>query len=121
MKRLSLLLFLAAVWSTAACATNKEDARVAIAQAQAAVHAADNADATTAANTQMRAAKDNLTGALGAQDRRKWDASVLSAQKAVADANLASARARQQRATSATKEIEASIETLRQQATQSGS
>lgn len=123
MKRLSLLLFLAVVWSSAACAANadKDDARVAIAQAQAAVQAAQSADATTAANTQMRAARDNLTAALGAQERRKWDASVLSAQKAVADANLASARARQQRATSATKEIEASIETLRHQATQTGS
>lgn len=120
MKRLSLLLFMAAVWSTAACAANKDDARVAIAQAQAAVQAAESADATTAANTQMRAAKDNLTAALGAQERRKWDASVLNAQKASADANLASARARQKRATSATSEIEASMETLRQQATQPG-
>lgn len=121
MKRLSVLMLLAAVWSTAALAANKDDARVAIAQAQAAVQAAENADAATAASTEMRAARDNLTAARGASDRRKWDDSVLSAQKAVADANLASARAREQRATSATKEIEASLESLRQQATQAGS
>ncbi len=121
MKRLTVLLLLAAVWSTAACAANKDDARVAIAQAQAAVQAADNADASTAAATEMRAARDNLAAAQGASERRKWDDSILSAQKAAVDANLASARARQKRATSATNEIEASIESLRQQAIQAGS
>ncbi len=121
MKRLSVVLLLATVWSTAALAADKDDARVAIAQAQAAVQAAENADATTAANTEMRAAQDNLTAARGASDRRNWDAAVLNAQKAVADANLASARARQQRATQATSEIEASIESMRQQITPAGS
>lgn len=120
MKRVILLLLVAAAWSSVAVAATKEDARVAIAQAQAAVQAAESADAATAANSDLRAAKDNLAVALGAQDRHKWDASVLSAQKASADAHLASARARQVRATSATREIEASIATLRDQLGQSG-
>lgn len=122
MKRLTVVMLLAALWSTAAFAASKEqDARVAIAQAQAAVQAAENADAATAANVELRAAQDNLTAARGASERRKWDDSVLNAQKAVADAGLASARARQTRATASTKEIEASLETLRQQITQPGS
>ncbi|MGA7297771.1 MAG: DUF4398 domain-containing protein [Rhodanobacteraceae bacterium] len=121
MIRIFALALLAVVWTSAACAADKDDARVAIAQAQAAVQAAENADAATAASTEMRAAKDNLTAAHGASDRRQWDDSILNAQKATADANLASARARQQRATSATKEIEASLESLRQQATPTGS
>lgn len=121
MNRIIALALLAVIWSGAAFATDKDDARVAIAQAQAAVQAAENADAARAASTEMRAAKDNLTAAQGARERRKWDDSVLNAQKAAADANLASARARQQRATSATQEIEASIESLRQQAMQTGS
>ena len=121
MKKLSVLLLLAAVWSTAALAANKDDARVALAQAQSAVQAAESADAGTAANIEMRAARENLAAAQGANERRQWNDSVLNAQKAIADANLASARSRQQRATSATNEIEASTETLRQQITQPGS
>lgn len=121
MNKLTVLVLLAAVWSTAAFAASKEqDARVAIAQAQAAVQAAENADAATAANVELRAARDNLTAANGASERRKWDDSMLNAQKAEADAGLASARARQSRATAATTEIETSLETLRQQITQPG-
>lgn len=122
MKKVTVLVLLAVVWSTAAFAASKEqDARVAIAQAQAAVQAAENADAGTAANVELRAARDNLTAAQGASERRKWEDSVLNAEKAAADASLASARARQIRATGATREIEASLETLRQQITQPGS
>ncbi len=120
MTKISLLVLLAAIWSTAAFAANKNDAQTAIGQAQAAVQSAESADAITAATNEMRAAQDNLAAALGASERRNWDASVLNAQKAVADANLATARARQQRATSATNEIEASLETLRRETAQPG-
>ena len=122
MKNVTVLLLLAAVWSTAAFAASskEQDARVAIAQAEAAVEAAENADAVTAANVELRAARDNLVAARGASERRKWEDSVLHAQKAAADAGLASARARQTRATAATNEIEASLNTLRQQLTQPG-
>ncbi len=115
MTRILALALLAMVWSTAACAADKDDARVAIAQAQAAVEAAQNADAATMANAEMRAARDNLTAARGASERRQWDAATLNAQKAAADANLAGARAREARATRATREIEASIESLRRE------
>lgn len=114
MIRISLLVFLAAIWSTTAIAANQEDARVALARAEAAVDSAASADAATAAATEMRAAQENLTSARGAMERRSWDASVLNAEKAVADANLAAARARQRRATRATGEIESSLQTLRQ-------
>lgn len=121
MNKVIILMLLAAAWSTTAAAASKEqDARVAIAQARAAVQAAETADAGTAANVEMRAARDNLTAAVGASERRKWEDSTLNAQKAEADASLASARARQTRATAATKEIEASLETLRQQIAQPG-
>lgn len=119
---LTVLVLLAAVWSTAAFAASKEqEARVAIAQAETAIDAAENADASTYANLELRAARDNLTAARGASERRNWTDSALSAQKAAADAGLASARARQARATAATNEIEASLETLRQQLMQPGS
>lgn len=118
---LTMLVLLAAAWSTVAFAATKEqEARVAIAQAETAVEAAENADASTSANVELRAARDNLTAARGASERRKWGDSVLNAQKAAADAGLASARSRQARATAATSEIEASLETLRQQLTQPG-
>lgn len=121
MRKSTILILLAAIWSTTAFAASKEQAaRVAMAQAQAAVHAAVSADAVTAANVELRAARDNLAAAHGAMERRKWDDSVLNAQKATADAGLASARARQTRATAAANEIEASLHTLRQQIAQPG-
>ncbi|MFZ1722167.1 MAG: hypothetical protein WAT76_00920, partial [Dokdonella sp.] len=62
----------------------------------------------------------HLAAASGALERRNWEASAMSSEKAVADANLAAARAREKRATTATAEIEASVETLRREINRPG-
>lgn len=122
MIKASTLLFIsAALWSCAALASDQDDARVAVAQAQTAVQSASSADAARYASSTMQSANQNLAAAQGAMDRRNWKTSIMSAEDAQADANLASARARQTRATQATKEIEASLQTLRQQVAQPGS
>lgn len=120
-KASTLLFMAAALWSCAAMASDKDDARVAVAQAQTAVQSASNADAAHYASNIMQSANQNLAAAQGATSRRDWQTSIMKAEDAQADANLASARARLKRATAATKEIEASVETLRQQVAQPGS
>lgn len=115
MSKLFVLTLLAMLWSSSALADTEDQAQVAIAQAATAVEAAENADAATAASAVMRAARDHLTAARGAWQRESWEAALMAAQKAKVDANLAGARARQKRATDATAEIEASVETLRRQ------
>lgn len=113
------LLFLSAIaLSGTAMASISDDARVAVARAQTAVQSATNADAARYASSSMQAAQEHLTAAQGAMDRRNWKSSIMSAQEAEADANLASAQARQKRATDATNVIEASLKTLRQQIAQ---
>lgn len=120
MKTLPMLLSFSAMimMSGAAMASNSDDANVAIAKAQTAVQSATNADAASYASSAMQSAQEHLAAANGALDRRNWQSSIMSAEDAEADANLATAKARQKRATEATNEIEASLKTLRQQIAQ---
>ncbi|HET9034078.1 MAG TPA: DUF4398 domain-containing protein [Dokdonella sp.] len=118
--RLALLL-LATFWCGIAFASDRDNANILYAKAQAAVQGAEAADAATYAPVEMNAAKGNLASASGALERRQWKQSAMSAEKAEVDANLASARAREKRATAATAEIEASIETLRREINRPGS
>ena len=121
MNKKPALLLLPLLWGGVALASDHDDADIAFAQAQTAVQAAEAADAAADAAGDMNAAESNLAAARGALDRRDWDASVMNSEKARADANLAVARARQQRATAATAEIEASVETLRRELNRPGS
>ena len=115
------LLFLASLWCGMAWASDRDNAELALVQAQTAVQAAEAADAASAASVDWNAAQSNLAAARGAYDRREWEASAMSSEKARADADLAAARAREQRATAATAEIEASVETLRSELNRPGS
>ncbi len=117
--RLALLL-ITTLWCGAAFASDKDKANVIYAKAQTAVQSAEAADAATYAPVELNTAKRNLTSASGALDRRNWEDSAMSAEKAEVDANLASARAREKRATAAMSEIEASVETLRREINRSG-
>ena len=116
-----ILLLLATLWSGIAWASGHDDAELALVQAQTAVQGAEAADAASAAPTDWNAAQANLAAARGALDRHEWDSSVMSSEKAKADADLAAARAREKRATEATAEIEASVETLRRELNRPGS
>ena len=109
------LLLLAALLCGSAFAADRQEAEIALAQAETAVQSAVSADAASAAPINMRAAEDNLASARGAMERRNWTDSAMSSEKAKADADLAAARSREQRATAATAEIEASVTTLRRE------
>jgi Skp family chaperone for outer membrane proteins len=115
------LFLLATLWCGIAFASDHDKADIAFAQAQTSVQAAEAADAASAAPVEFNAAQGNLAAARGALDRRNWEASAMSSEKAQADAELAAARAREKRATAATAEIEASVETLRRELNRPGS
>lgn len=117
--RLALLL-LATLWCGTAFASDHDKANVIYAKAQTAVQSAEAADAATYAPVDLNAAKSNLASANGAMDRHNWEEGAMSAEKAEVDANLASARSREKRATAATAEIEASVETLRREINRPG-
>lgn len=108
-------VLLAALCCGSAFAADRQEAEIALAQAETAMQSAVSADAASAAPIDLRSAEDNLVAARGAMERRKWTDSAMSAEKAKADADLAAARSRAKRATAATAEIEASVETLRRE------
>ena len=120
MKIRLVMLLLATMWCGSAFASDRDKANIIFAQAQTAVEAAEATDAATYAAVEMHSAQTNLAAASGAMDRRKWNASAMSSEKARADADLATARSREKRATAATAEIEASVETLRRELNRSG-
>ncbi|MBL0223625.1 MAG: DUF4398 domain-containing protein [Xanthomonadales bacterium] len=115
-----VLILLALLCCGGAFAADRDAANIVFAQAQTAVQAAAAADSATYAPVELNAAQGHLAAASGALDRRNWEASAMSSEKAVADANLAAARAREKRATTATAEIEASVETLRREINRPG-
>ena len=121
MTRYLTLVLLTASWCSVALASDHDDADVALGKAQTAVKAAESADAATAAAPELEMARNNLAAANGASERHQWKESMMSSEKAQADAELAAARAREKRATAATAEIEASVETLRREIEQPGS
>ena len=120
MRNRLILLLLAMLWCGSAFASDRDKSNILFAQAQTAVQAAEAADAATYAAVELHSAQGNLAAASGAMDRRQWEAGAMSSEKAKADAELAAARAREKRATAATAEIEASVETLRREINRPG-
>lgn len=98
-----------------AFASTHEQAELALERAHTAYDSARQADADRYAPAAMTTARNMLEAADGAWQRRDWTEAWLNAEKASADANLASARSRQSRAEAATAEIEASLDTVRAQ------
>ena len=94
---------------------DRHDADLAMTQANAAIEAAEHADAAQFDNADLGTAHDMLASAQGAYDHRDWTISVFDAENARADADLAAARSRQLRAEEATAEVERSVRTLREQ------
>lgn len=96
-----------------AFAASHQEAEVAIARAHTAVAAAESANAATEAPTEMNTAHNMMAAADGAFERRNWTDSLLNAEKAAADANLAVARSRQMRGEASTAEILKGVNSLR--------
>lgn len=106
------LLALLLVSPLAALAGKKDDAEIALTEARAAVQAAERAGAPEQVPVEMKTARDSLDQAESELDDREWYEARVYAERAVYDARLAEARARQLRAEALTAEIEASVNSL---------
>ena len=113
---LALALVVAPAFVAApAFAFDRNDAELELAQAFAAVQSAERDDAAHYAAPDLDEAHAMLDEARRAQDARAWTDVGIYAERAKVSGDLASARARQQRAENATAEIERSVEMLRNQ------
>ena len=115
LERCCFFLFVALVLVQPAHAIDRNDAELALVQATTALQGAEHADADIHAPSEMQAARAMFAAAQGAFDRRAWLDSTMNAEKAKLDGDLATARARQQRASEATAQIEASVRDQRAQ------
>lgn len=113
MLRGSCVLILLFALASTATAAERDDAELALAQAAAAVQAAERADANVHAASESRMARDNLHMAEDAFARRAWLESTQAAEKARLDADLATALTREQHAAAARIEVEDGVRDLR--------
>jgi len=114
----SLLLLIAAPFGV--CANERTDAQVALADAGSAVEAAARADATHYATSEIESARAMFADAQDAFDHHHWVESVMDAESARVDANLAAARSRQHIAEAATEELDRTLQSLREQLNPTG-
>ncbi|MBO9661453.1 DUF4398 domain-containing protein [Dokdonella sp.] len=121
MSRFPLLLSLLLVlYGGIAQAADRKDAELALAQASTAVQAARRDDAQTYAPADFATAQTTLNTSLEAFDARAWTNSLIYAERARVDGELAGARSRQVRAETAATELERSLDTLRAQVSAGG-
>lgn len=98
----------------------RSEAELELTSARANVAAAERADAGTHATQELRQARDLLAQAEGSFNDRDWDDAEREAQRAKADARLAEALSRQRLAEATLAEMERTLNTLREEITQSG-
>jgi hypothetical protein len=99
---------------------SRSDAQTALTQAGSGVAAAERSGAASAAPVELDLARGNLLQAERSCERRDWDVCERAARRAHADARLAEARTRQHQAESATRRIEAAVDTLRTELARQG-
>lgn len=104
-----------------AYAAERKDAELALAQASTAVQTARRDDAETYAVAEFATAQTTLNASLEAFDARAWTRSLIYAERARVDGELAGARSRQIRAEGAADELQRSLDTLRGQLSNGGS
>ena len=98
----------------------KDEAQVALTAARSNVAAADRADAARHATVELKTARDLLVRAEGSFADRDWDDAEREAQRAKADGRLAETRSRQHIAETQLRELEKTIQTLREEIARSG-
>lgn len=116
MKRRSSLLaagLAAALLPGLALASVKDDARLMQTRAEAAIAAAERADAKTRAAPNLQDAQALFAQGEGSFDDRDYRDALREFERAAADARLAEARARQASSERTTEELRAAIEALR--------
>jgi hypothetical protein len=119
MKRTALFL-LAALSTSAFAGVGRHEVEVAIAEAHGAVDAAQRAGAAEHAGNDFNQAQDDIARAERAYEHRDWTHATMEAEKAKADANLAEALARRDRAEATTAEVEATVKRLREEVRMQG-
>jgi len=120
MNRYRFLLLAALLFAGTAVAIDRDDAQLELAQAINAVQSAERDDAARYAAAELDEAHAMLDSARRASDDRAWHDAATYAERAKVAGDLASARARQQRAEAATAEIKRSVDTLRVQLSTGG-
>lgn len=103
----------AALLPSLAFASVKDDARLMQTRAEAAIAAAERADAKTRAAPSLQDARALFAQGEGSLDDRDYRDALREFERAAADARLAEARARQARSELTTEELRAAIEALR--------
>jgi hypothetical protein len=103
-----------------AAQAGRNEANTALTQATSGVAAAERAGAPRVATVELGQAHDQLLLANRHCERRAWDDCERAAHRAHADARLAEARTRQHNAESATRSLEAAVDTLRNELARQG-
>lgn len=114
MKRTLLFTTLIALGLTLGCAKNGQELQGNLKNAQAAIQAAQSAEAGNYAPLDLRIAEDKLSAAKNAGDDKEYDKARMLADEARINAQLAEQKAEAEKAKRATKEIRDSIEELNQ-------
>jgi type IV pilus biogenesis protein CpaD/CtpE len=99
----------------AGCATEQAKPTEELTKARSVIEVADRGNAQQYAPADVQRAHDELSSAERAQNERKYAQARRFAEKAEADANLASARANSVAAQHAAEEIRKSLDTLKQE------
>lgn len=120
MHRHRSFLFTALLVSAPSIAMDRDVAQMELAQAINAVGVAQRDDAARYAPAELDEARVMLDTARRASDGRDWLEVATYAERAKVAGDLASARSRQQRAESATAEIQRGLDTLRARLATSG-
>lgn len=103
-----------------AAEAGRNEAQTALTRASSGVAAAERAGAPQVAGVELIQAHDQLLLASRQCERRDWDECERAAHRAHADARLAEARTRQHNAESATRSLEAAVDTLRNELARQG-
>lgn len=101
------------------CATSQPKPTAQLVRASTLVSQAEREQAQRYAPADLQRARDELSGARTAESDQKYGSALRLADRAAADANLASARAASGQARQSAEQVRDSLDTLRQQLQQS--
>lgn len=111
----SLAAAVAALVLSGGCAGTPEAPHQALARAEASIESAERSGARQYGTEELDAAREHLRQARTAVDREEMIAAERHAEKAALDAELAAAMARNQKAEASVRELNESIEILREE------
>jgi len=106
------MLFLLTVIAGACAGVNEDQIRQDIAQAEAAISEAQRSEARTHAPLELRLAEDKLSRARSALDNNEYRQAQWLAEEALADADVAEAKAQSARTRGTVEQLQDTIQTL---------